>query len=280
MIIVIAMDKSVIVIIIMIVEIWQMPQLKLITVAATGYNVVDVQAANEQGICVCNVPAYSTDSVAQHVFAMLLSWLHRPQQHHDAVMAGQWQKEQDFSFWLQPLTELKNKTFGVVGLGRIGRATAQVAAAFGMNIIAASRRQINPLDVPGFQWASVEQVFSQADVVSLHCPLTSDNQQFVDASLFNQMKPTGILINTARGGLINEADLAAALKSGKLAAALLDVTSTEPIAYDNPLLTAPRVLITPHIAWATLEARQRAMSITANNVRQFLVGDPINVVTQ
>lgn len=257
-----------------------LPNLKLISVMATGYNVVDVGAAAEHRVVVCNVPAYSTDSVAQHVFALLLSWLHRPRQHHDAVQAGRWMQKQDFSFWLQPLVELKGKTLGIVGLGRIGRATAQVAAAFGMKVIAASRTQTEPMELPGFRWAEVEEVFAEADVVSLHCPLTADNQHFVQAKLLATMRPTAILINTARGGLINEHDLADALRDGQLAAALLDVTSTEPIENTNPLLSAPNCLITPHIAWATVEARRRAMQITAENIQRFAEGQPVNVVSE
>lgn len=255
-----------------------LPQLKMIAVTATGYNVIDTAHARRKGITVSNVPAYSTDSVAQHVFAMLLSFLHAPQRHHDAVIDGQWQREKDFSFSLRTLTELKGKTLGVIGLGKIGRATANVAAAFGMKIIAHSRTETNPLQTMGFRWVSQDELFAQSDVISIHCPQTEDNAQFVDERLLALMKPSGILINTARGGLINEPHLAAALNTGQLAAALLDVTSTEPIHPANPLLNAKNCLITPHIAWATLEARCRAMAITHENIKAFLDNSPVNVV--
>lgn len=256
----------------------QLPNLKLIAVTATGYNIVDVGHAALKGVVVCNVPAYSTDSVAQHVFALLLGYLHAPESHHAAVMEGQWQREKDFSFTLKPLMELKGKTMGIIGLGAIGRATANVAHALGMRVVAHSRTERDPLPLEGFSWLSREDVFRQSDVVSLHCPLTEDNAGFVNAMLLNQMKSTAILINTARGGLINESDLADALRNEVLAAALLDVTSTEPIRDDNPLFQAPRCLITPHVAWATLEARQRAMITTAGNIRCFQNGKLQNAV--
>lgn len=256
-----------------------LPRMKMIAVTATGYNVIDTAHARRKGITVSNVPAYSTDSVAQHVFAMLLSFLHAPQRHHDAVISGQWQLAKDFSFSLRSLTELKGKTLGVIGLGKIGRATATVAAAFGMKVIAHSRTETNPLETMDFRWVSQDELFSQSDVISIHCPQTEDNAQFVDERLLALMKPSGILINTARGGLINESHLAVALEAGQLAGALLDVTSTEPIHSDNPLLGAKNCMITPHIAWATLEARRRAMAITYENIKAFLDGSPVNVVS-
>ena len=201
----------------------QLPNLKFIAVTATGYNVVDTTAAREQGVVVSNVPEYSTRSVAQHAFAMLLSFLHRPAEHHQAILDGQWQAIGDFSFMLSPVHELAGKTIGIVGLGRTGRATAALATAFGMRVVASSRRQVNPLPDDGFEWRSVEQLFAEADVVSIHCPLTADNEQFIDEKLLSQMKPSAILINTARGGLVDERALANALNAGVIAGALLDV---------------------------------------------------------
>ena len=257
----------------------QLPNLKFIAVTATGYNVVDTVAAGKCGVVVSNVPEYSTLSVAQHVFAMLLSFLHRPAEHHQAVVAGQWQAIGDFSFTLAPIHELAGKTIGIVGLGRTGRATAAIAAAFGMRVVASSRRQINPLLDEGFEWLSVEQLFEQADVVSIHCPQTDENKGFIDAKLLSRMKSSSILINTARGGLVDEQALADTLNAGEIAGALLDVCSTEPIGTDNPLLDAKNCVITPHIAWATVAARERLMQTTAENVEAFLKGQPLNVVS-
>ena len=257
----------------------QLPNLKFIAVTATGYNVVDTVAAGKCGVVVSNVPEYSTLSVAQHVFAMLLSFLHRPAEHHQAVIDGQWQAIGDFSFTLAPIHELAGKTLGIVGLGRTGRATAAIAAAFGMRAVASSRRQINPLPNEGFEWLSVEQLFDQADVVSIHCPQTDETKGFINAKLLSKMKSSSILINTARGGLVDEQALADTLNAGGIAGALLDVCSTEPIGADNPLLGAKNCVITPHIAWATVAARQRLMQTTADNVAAFLKGQPQNVVS-
>lgn len=256
-----------------------LPNLKFIAVTATGYNVVDVEAASKLGIQVSNVPEYGTRAVAQHVFAMLLSFLHRPYQHHEAIQDGQWQRGLDFSFTLLPIEELTGKTMGIISLGRIGRATAAVAAAFGMRVIAFSRTQRDALPYDGFEWVDQATLFKESDVISIHCPLTSENAEFVNADLLKQMKPTGILINTARGALIDEAALASALNNDQLAGALLDVTSTEPIDANNPLLSAKNCLITPHVAWATTTARKRMMELTAANVQAFLDGSPTNLVT-
>ncbi len=256
----------------------QLPDLKFIAVTATGYNVVDVEFAIQQGIQVSNVPVYGTDSVAQHVFAMILSFIQRPEQHHAAIKQNEWARQENFSFWLKPLSELTGKTMGIVGLGRIGRATAKLAAAFGMKVVAHSRSQTGPLDRLGFEWLAVEELFAQSDFISLHCPQSADNEKFVDASLISMMKPNAVLINTARGGLINEPDLANALNQQLIAGALLDVVSTEPIEPNNPLLSAKNCLLTPHIAWATLEARQRLMQMTADNIAAFLAGNPMNLV--
>lgn len=258
----------------------QLPDLKFIAVLATGFNVVDLEAARRRNIPVSNVPEYSTDSVAQHVMAMMLSMTHRPFEHSTAVYSGQWESAGDFCFWLGPLHELAGKTMGVVGYGRIGRRVCELAAAFGMNVLAHNPTYKNKirLDYQRFDWCSLEQVFRESDFVSLHCPLTDDNAGFVNQQMLELMKPNAILINTARGGLINEADLSAALKDGQLAGACLDVVSQEPILKDNPLLTTPNCMITPHNAWATIEARQRLMHTTADNIEAFLGGQPINRV--
>ena len=257
----------------------QLPNLKFIAVTATGFNIVDTAAAADRGIVVSNVPEYSTQSVAQHVFAMLLSFLHRPSEHHQAIVDGQWQAIGDFSFTLLPIQALVGKTFGIIGTGRIGRATAAVATAFGMRVVASSRQHAAPSSDDNFARLPIEQLFAEADVVSLHCPLTDHNQQFVDAELLSRMKPSSILVNTARGGLVDEQALANALNTDVIAGALLDVCSTEPIGADNPLLSAKNCVLTPHIAWATLAARQRLMQTTAKNIAAFLQGQPQNVVS-
>lgn len=259
----------------------QLPQLKFISVMATGVNVVDLKAAAERKIPVSNVPEYSTDSVAQHVIAVILSMIHRPFEHSSAVYTGQWARAGDFCFWLGPLNELAGKTLGVVGYGRIGKRVCELAAAFKMNVLAhnPSYKNKTRLDYLRFDWCTLNQVFGESDFVSLHCPLTSDNAKFVNAELLQLMKPTAMLINTARGGLVNEHDLATALKDRRIAGACLDVVSAEPISKDNPLLASPNCMITPHNAWATIEARQRLMQTTAENIEAFLSGHPINVVT-
>ncbi len=258
----------------------QLPRLQFISVLATGVNVVDLQAARQRQIPVSNVPEYSTDSVAQHVIAMMLSMIHRPFEHSSEVYAGQWAKSGDFCFTLAPLQELAGKTLGVIGYGRIGKRVCELAAAFGMNVLA-----YNPtygkktrLDYLRFDWCPLAQVFRESDFVSLHCPLTDDNTGFVNRSLLATMKPNALLINTSRGGLIQEQDLARALQERQIAGACLDVVSVEPIPPNHPLLTAPNCMITPHNAWATVEARQRLMKKTAENVEAFLSGHPVNVV--
>ena len=259
-------------------ELDQLPDLKLIAVTATGFNVVDVAAAKQRGVTVCNVPVYSTEAVAQHVFAMLLAYIHRVTDHHDAIAEGQWHASGQFSFWLSPISELQGKTFGVIGFGRIGQATAKLAQAFGLKIMISSRTQ---KDIAGFEsarWASIDEVVAGSDFVSLHCPLTESNHEFFNAQLIAKMRATGILINTARGGLIHEQDLASALNSGQIGGACLDVLSTEPPDAENPLLSASRCLLTPHIAWTAIEARNRLMQITADNIAAFLKGSPTNVV--
>jgi len=256
----------------------QLPRLRFIGELATGYNNVDVEAAGRRGIPVANVPEYSTSSVAQHVFALLLALTNHVALHDRAVHDGEWSAAPDFSFWKAPLTELAGKTMGIVGLGRIGGQVARIAQAFGMEVVAYNPRSRQALHGITVHWLELPELFATADVVSLHAPLTADNAGFVDADLLRGMRRTAILINTARGPLVNEADLAQALNGGTIAGAGLDVVSREPISPANPLLGARNCIITPHIAWASLAARQRLMATTAENVRAFLAGSPVNVV--
>jgi len=253
--------------------------LRFIAVLATGINVVDAEAARARGILVANVPEYGSDSVAQHAFALLLELTNRVGDHAAAVRAGDWIGARDFAFWLTAPLELRERTMGIVGFGRIGRRTAEIAHAFGMRVLATpGRRAAEPPGYEPFAWADAGRVFAESDVVSLHCPLTADNVGFVDAGLLATMKPTALLLNTARGGLVDEEALAAALCTGRIAGAGLDVVAAEPMRADNPLLTAPNCIITPHIAWASLAARRRLMQTTVDNVRAFIAGMPINVV--
>jgi glycerate dehydrogenase len=253
------------------------PQLKYVGVLATGVNVVDLDAAKAHGVTVTNIPGYSTPSVAQHVFAMLLELCNRTAEHDRAVHEGRWADCADFSFTTGPLVELHGRTLGIVGMGSIGQATARVGHALGMSIAAHSRTE-KELDYP-VRWLGVDELFAEADVVSLHCPLTPRTERHVNAERLATMKPTSYLINTGRGALIDEPALAAALHAGTIAGAGLDVLSSEPPAADNPLLSAPNCIITPHVAWATIESRKRLVQIAADNVRGFLDGQPINVVS-
>lgn len=256
----------------------QLKQLKMISVLATGFNIVDVEAARKNNVLVCNVPIYGTDTVAQHVFAVLLSFIHRPFHHDRAIRDGQWKACGDFSFWLSPLTELAGLTIGIVGFGRIGRRVGEIAHAFGMNVLANSRSQNDTPTYDSFQWASKEQLFAESDIVTLHCPQTDETTGFVNLSLISTMKPSAILVNASRGALIVEQDLANALNENKIGGACLDVVSQEPINDDNPLLSAKNCLLTPHYAWATVAARKRLMDQTAQNITAFAKGEPINVV--
>jgi len=256
----------------------RLPQLKYISVLATGYNSVDAQAARERNIPVSNVPVYGTDSVAQFVFALLLELCHHAGRHRTAVAAGEWERSGLWSYHKTRLIELVSKTMAVVGFGRIGRRVGELAHAFGMNVLAVDIREANPPDYKPFAFASLEDAFRRADVVSLNCALTSENEGMVNQELLAVMKPNAFIINAARGSLIREADLANALNNGVIAGAALDVVSTEPIQADNPLLQAKNCIITPHIAWASLEARRRLMKTTAENIGAFLVGKPQHVV--
>jgi glycerate dehydrogenase len=254
-----------------------LPDLRYIGVLATGCNIVDLAAARARGIVVSNVPAYGTPSVAQTVFALLLELTHRTGHHAAAVRAGRWSECPDFSFWDFPLLELAGRTFGIVGYGQIGRAVARLAAAFGMKVIA-TKSDNRPGRDGDVELVPMDTLFRTADVISLHCPLTSQTQGLIDADRLRQMKPGALLINTGRGPLIVESDLAAALEAGQIAGAALDVLSTEPPPPDHPLLTARNCLITPHFAWATRAARARLIEIATENVRAFLAGTPRNVV--
>lgn len=255
----------------------QLPRLRYVGVLATGYNVVDVKAAREHGVTVTNIPAYSTESVVQTVFAHILNIIYHVGHYTRQAREGVWQAKGDFSYWDSPLLELYGKRIGIVGMGNIGRAVARVARAFGMTIYAHTSATIAQLPA-GTVKADLETLFRECDIVTLHCPLRADNAGMVNAALLDLMKPTAILINTARGPLVNEQDLADALRAGKLRAAGVDVFSSEPPRADNPLLTAPNCFITPHIAWATLDARERLMAQAVNNLRLFLRGTPVNVV--
>lgn len=255
----------------------RLPHLKYIGVTATGYNVVDVQAASRHKITVTNIPAYSTNSVAQQVFAHILNVSNRVEFHSDSVKAGEWSQNPDFSYWKTPQTELAGKTLGIIGFGQIGRQVAKIAGAIGMKVIFHNRSVIQ--DVPeGMLQQKLSDVFEKSDFISLNCPLTPENAAFVNRELLQTMKSTSVLINTGRGGLINEYDLAEALNSGRIAAACLDVLSTEPPTKENPLISARNCFITPHIAWATIEARQRLMNIAVENLSKFISGEIQNKV--
>lgn len=254
-----------------------LPALRYIGVLATGYNIVDGAAARARGIVVSNVPAYGTPSVAQVVFALLLELTHRTGHHADAVRAGRWSSCPDFSFWDFPLVELAGRTFGIVGYGQIGQAVARIALALGMKVIATKSDDRTGRD-GDVELVPMETLFREADVISLHCPLTPKTQGLVNADRLSRMKPTAFLINTGRGPLIVESELAAALDAGRIAGAALDVLSAEPPPASNPLLTAKNCLITPHFAWATREARARLIATATENARAFLAGSPRNVV--
>lgn len=256
-----------------------LPDLKYIGVLATGYNVVNVNAAREKGIVVTNIPAYSTPSVAQMVFAHILNIAQQVQHHSEEVRKGRWTNNADFCFWDTPLIELREKKIGLVGLGHTGFNTARIAIGFGMQVTAYTSKSSLQLP-PEIKKRTLDELFSECDIVSLHCPLTDETKELVNAERLRLMKPTAILINTGRGPLVNEQDLADALNAGKLYAAGLDVLSSEPPKADNPLLTARNCYITPHIAWASLEARTRLMDILVENIKAFQAGKPVNNVAR
>ena len=251
-----------------------LPRLRYIGVLATGYNTVDVQAAQQRGILVCNVPEYSTPNVTQAVFALLLELTNRTGHHSQTVHEGRWSASPDFCYWDGELVELAGRTLGIVGYGRIGKAVAAVGSAFGMQILAHRR---TASDDP--QFVSLDRLLSESDVVSLHCPLVPDTKELINAARLAQMKQSAFLINTARGALIHEPDLAAALNTERIAGAGLDVLSVEPPLASNPLLSARNCVLTPHVAWATRNARLRLLEVTAANIRSYLLNRPQNVIT-
>lgn len=253
------------------------PNLKFVGILATGYNIVDIDAARERGIPVCNVPGYSTDAVAQLTLALLLEICHHVAHHSEKVHAGQWSGCEDFCFWDYPLIELAGKTIGIIGFGSIGKKVGALAKCLGMKVLAAGSRPTEEGRAIG-EYVDLDTLYRESDVVSLHCPLFPENREMINKSAIAKMKDGAILLNTARGALIVEQDVADALNSGKLAAAGLDVAAVEPIPASSPLLGAKNCLITPHIAWATKEARQRLMNIAVQNLEAFLAGKPENVV--
>lgn len=255
------------------------PSLKFIGVLATGYNIVDVEAAKRAGVIVCNIPSYGTDAVAQYVFALLLELCHHVGAHAESVRAGEWTGCADWCYWKYPLVELAGKTMGIIGLGRIGRRVAEIAGAFGMGVLAYDEHRDPGLEHENCRYTSLDELLAGSDVISLHCPLFPSTEGMINRETIAKMKDGVFLINTSRGPLIVEKDLRQALDSGKVAGAALDVVSREPISGDNPLLGADRVLITPHIAWAPKESRQRLMDIAVDNLRCFLAGKPQNVVS-
>ena len=257
--------------------IFSAPDLKFIGVLATGYNVVDIAAARERGIAVCNIPTYGTAAVGQFAIAMLLEICHHVAHHSDAVHAGRWEQNADWCFWDYPLIELAGKTMGIIGFGRIGQTTGRIARALGMNVIAYDEYESGTGRALA-EYTALDALFARSDVIALHCPLLPSTQGIINRENIAKMKDGVIILNNARGPLIVEQDLADALNSGKVYAAGLDVVSTEPIRGDNPLLKAKNCLITPHISWAPKESRQRLMEIAADNLRRFLEGSPVNVV--
>jgi glycerate dehydrogenase len=253
----------------------QLPKLKYIGVLATGYNVVDIEAAHERGIVVTNVPAYSTESVAQMVFAHLLTVTNRTEHYAIQNRNGRWTENPDFCYWDFPHMELAGKTFGVVGLGNIGQRVAQIALAFGMKVKAMTSKTTLPA---GVEKVSLAELLAASDILSLHCPLTESTRHLINAETLRQMKPTAVLVNTGRGPLIDDEAVAKALADGRLAAFCADVLTEEPPKADNPLLQQPNAFITPHIAWASKEARIRLLQVATNNVQAFIGGKPVNMV--
>lgn len=254
------------------------PNIRYVGVLATGYNNVDAAAARERGIPVTNVPSYGTMAVAQFAFALILEACHHVGRHSDGVMAGRWSKSPDYCYWDYPLIELDGKTLGVVGYGRIGRAVARIADALGMRVLAAASRPRSGTDELGTVFVGREELFARADIVSLHAPLNADTEGMIDRRALSAMRPGVIVVNTARGALVVEADMRAALDAGKVFCYAADVVSEEPIRPDNPLLGAPNCLLTPHIAWAPRAARMRLLRTAAENLAAFAEGRPVNVV--
>jgi glycerate dehydrogenase len=257
----------------------QLPNLKLIAVTATGYNIVDIAAARRRGIVVSNVPIYGTANVAQFTWALILELCHHVGQHAQSVAASDWTRSADFCYWLTPQVELAGKRLGLVGYGRIARRVGEIGQAFGMTVSACGRPRAGAPSSCPVEWLSLDRLLADSDVVSLHCPLTPETERMINRRTLNQMRREAFLVNTSRGGLVDERELAGALRAGRIAGAAVDVASVEPIRSDNPLLAAPNCLITPHIAWSSLAARQRIMQTTASNIAAFLAGKPQNDVT-
>ncbi len=256
----------------------QAPAVKYIGVLATGYNVVDIETARKKGITVTNIPDYGTAAVAQFTLALILELCHQVGAHSEAVRQGAWTTSKDFCFWNSPLVELAGKNLGLIGFGRIGQATAAIAKAFGLKILTHNRSQDPSLESETCQYVTLEELFSQSDFISLHCPLTPQTENLINSESIAKMKDGVMIINTSRGPLINEFDLTEALNNGKVAGAAVDVASKEPIIADNPLLKAKNCLITPHIAWAPRESRSRLMKIAGENLQNYLAGTPTNLV--
>lgn len=255
----------------------QCPNLRLICVQATGYNVVDCDAAKKRGVLVCNVPAYGTNAVAQFTFSLLLELCNQVGHHDRAVHDGKWCSCLSFCFWETPQMELAGKTLGIIGFGKIGRAVGKIANAFGMEVLAYNRSRCPEGEMIG-KYVDLDTLLKDSDIISLHCPLTPENRGLINAQTISKMKDGAILLNTARGPLLNEQDVADALGNGKLRGAAVDVVSSEPMLPDNPLLTAPNCIITPHMAWTPVESRQRIIDCTVNSIQGYLNGKPVNTV--
>lgn len=256
----------------------QLPALKYIGVLATGYNVVDIEYAKKRNVLVANVPGYGTASVVQMTFALLLELCQHVQKHSDSVQEGDWSRSLDFCYWNYPLVELEGKTIGIIGFGSIGKKVADIATAFGMNILGSARHHSDQSQRKNFKWADLSEILSNSDVVSIHCPLFPETQGMINKENLKKMKSSAFLLNTSRGPIIVDEDLAEALNNGVIAGAGIDVLSVEPPPKGNPLFKAKNCLITPHIAWATKEARSRLMGIAEDNLSAFLSGKPVNVV--
>lgn len=254
--------------------------LKFIGVLATGYNVVDIEAAKDRGIVVCNVPSYGTEAVGQYTIALLLELCHHIGDHCESVKKGEWSSRPDWCFWNSPLVELAGKTMGIIGFGRIGQSTARIAQALGMKILAYGGRKKPELEHENCRYAKLDELLAESDVISLHCPLLPSTEGIINQENIRKMKDGVFILNTSRGGLVVEADLRDALNSGKAGGAALDVVSVEPISMDNPLISAKNTIITPHIAWAPKESRQRLMDVAVDNLKEFLEGNPVNVVNR
>ncbi len=258
----------------------QLPELKYIGVLATGYNVIDIDYAKERGVVVTNVPGYGTASVVQMTFALLLELCQHVQKHSDSVFQGDWAASPDFCYWKYPLVELEGKTIGIIGFGRIGKKVADVATAFGMNVLGSARHHSDQSHRKNFSWAELPELLSNSDVVSIHCPLFPETKGLINKDSLSQMKNSAFLLNTSRGPIVVDEDLAEALNTGVIAGAGIDVLSVEPPSTSNPLFKAKNCLITPHIAWATKEARSRLMETVEKNLSSYLNGEQVNVINK